>query len=229
MQLPFYLSFREFENQYYNNLELWFEKDKNASEIDFLLYLKEMYKPYLSYSFDEDRLQADANIEISHTYFSSQGNFGISFSADAKMPGNLLGKITEKKFISMMEYSQHILDRIHQYFQNNNCSVKENETLLNYINLYEIIAQNTDIGYCLNYREHQKTLSFLKAFLPKFGTSVDMGLYRIFYFSVVRIADYIDAKLNAVEAFDQSICNELKTEAKMQIHSRNRTFLTVCN
>ncbi len=71
MEIPFYLSFREFENEYYNNLEKWFENDKNTNETDFLLTMKEIYKPYLCYNFSEDKLQTEALIQVKNCFFSS--------------------------------------------------------------------------------------------------------------------------------------------------------------
>lgn len=71
MELPFYLTFKEFESHYYDTLEQWFEEYHNASEIDFLKALADLYGPYLYYSFADDRLLADASMEIkdcfSHT------------------------------------------------------------------------------------------------------------------------------------------------------------------
>lgn len=232
MKIPFYLSFRKFENTYYNNLEKWFENDPNTGETDFLLYLKDMYKPYLCYNFSEDRLQADATIDIKNSFFPYHENFGISFSIDqtnGKSFRTKINNISELKTISMMEYAQHILDRIHHYFRKNNISMKENETILDYINHYEIITAKEKTGYCPDYDLHQKKLPFLRAFLPHFGSTVDISAYRNFYFSVVRIADFIDSRLKDVQAFDQSIYSELRSEAMIRIHLRNQTFLTVCN
>lgn len=232
MEIPFYLSFREFEKEYYNNLEKWFENDQNTSETDFLLHLKEMYKPYLCYNFSEDRLQADATIEIKNCFFPYHENFGISFNmnhANAKNFKTGINNVSETKTITMMEYAQHILDKIHHYFQKNKISMTENETIVDYLNHYQIITAKEKTGYCLDYDLHQKKLPFLKAFLPDFGSTVNMSLYRNFYFSVVRIADFIDYKLKAVESFDQSIYHELKSEASMKIHMRGQSFLTICN
>ena len=137
MKIPFYLSFREFENEYYNNLEKWFENDQNTNETDFLLATKELYKPYLCYNFSEDKLQTEAVIRVKNCFFPYNENFGISFNMNHEKAKNFktkINNISEWKTISMMEYAQHILDRIHHYFQKNKISMKENETILNYIN-----------------------------------------------------------------------------------------------
>lgn len=231
MELPFYLGFREFEKNYYNNLELWFEQYHNTSEIDFLRSLAALYKPFLSYSFTEDQLQADASIQVKNCFFSSLENYGISFNIDhhSKNSKTKPDQVSEAKSISMMEYAQCVLDKINMYFQQRQISMKENETVLDYLNHYEIITLKEKNGYCLNYDQHQKTIPFLKAYLPRFGSTVDMSLYRNFYFSVVRIAEFIDQKLKAIEAFDKSIYSELKSEAMMKIHMRGHSFLTICN
>jgi len=232
MKIPFYLSFREFENEYYNNLEKWFENDQNTSETDFLLAVKELYKPYLCYNFSEDKLQTEAVIKVKNCFFPYNENFGISFNMNHENAKNFKTKInnvSEWKTISMMEYAQHILDKIHQHFQKNKISMKENESILDYIDYYPIITAKEKTGYCVDYDLHQKTIPFLKAYLPHFGTTVDMSLYRNFYFSAVKIADFIDQKLKAVEAFDQSIYSELRSDAMIKIHMRGHSFLTICN
>lgn len=232
MKIPFYLSFSEFENEYYNNLENWFENHQNTSETDFLLTIKELYKPYLCYNFSEDKLQTDAVIKVKHCFFSQYENFGISFcksQENAKNFKNKINKISEWKTISMMEYAQHILDRIHHHFLINKISMKENESALDYINHYQIINAKEKTGYCPDYDLHQKILPFLKAYLPHFGNTVDISLYRNFYFSVVKIADFIDHKLKLVEAFEQSIYTDLRSEAMVKIHMRGHSFLTICN
>ena len=231
MELPFYLGFREFEKNYYNNLELWFEHYHNTSEIDFLKSLASLYKPFLSYSFTEDQLQADATIQVNNCFFSSLDNYGISFNVDhhSKNSKTKLDQVSEAKTISMMEYAQCVLDKINMYFQQRQISMKENETVLEYLNHYEIITLKEKNGYCLNYDLHQKTIPFLKAYLPHSGSTVDISLYRNFYFSVVKIADFIDQKVNEVKAFDQSIYIDLKSEAMVKIHMRGHSFLTICN
>lgn len=231
MELPFYLNFREFEKNYYNNLELWFEEYYNTSEIDFLKNLVALYKPYLSYSFSGDVLQADASVQVKNCFFSPLENYGISFNIDdhSKSFKTQISQVSEPKIISMMEYAQCILDKINAYFQKHQTSIKENESILDYLNHYEIITLKEKNGYCLDYDLHQKTLPFLKAYLPRFGNTVDMSVYSDFYFSVVKIADFIDSKLNAVEAFEKSIYSELKSESMIRIHMRNQNFLTICN
>ncbi|CAD7800845.1 hypothetical protein CHRY9390_00689 [Chryseobacterium aquaeductus] len=231
MEIPFYLGFREFEKNYYNNLERWFEQYHNTSEIDFLRSLVMLYKSFLSYSFTNDQLQADATIEVKNCFFSSHENYGISFHVDrnSKNSKTKPDQVSEVKTISMMEYAQCVLDKINAYFQQRQISMKENETILDYLNHYEIITLKEKNGYCLNYDQHQKTIPFLKAYLPHSGSTVDISLYRNFYFSVVKIADFIDQKLNEIRAFDQSIYSELKSEAMMKIHMRGHSFLTICN
>ena len=226
MQIPFYLSFREFENQYYNNLEKWFENDINASEIDFLKFMKNMYKPFLSYSFSEDKLQAEANIIIKNTIYPSHERFGISYH---NTPQKSIHCIEEHKTISLMEYAQYILDRIHHYLQKNKISIKENETIRDYINHYAIITEKNKLGYQIDYAQHQKLLPFLNAFIPVLGSTVDISLYRNFFYSIVKIANFIDQKFKEIQAFELSIYQELLVENTIQIHMRNQTFLTICN
>ncbi|WP_326982430.1 hypothetical protein VUJ46_19960 [Chryseobacterium sp. MYb264] len=234
MELPFYISFRKFEQEYYDNLEKWFEHYDNTSEIDYLKSLSALYRPYLCYSFSENSLQADAVIKVKHCFFPFFENFGISFCIDYENQKQVkslktgLNNVSEWKTITMMEYAQYILDKINGYFQKKGLDrLKEN--VLDYINHYDIITAREQTGYCLNYEEHQRTLPFLKAFLPCHGFTVDISLYRNFYFSVVRIAEFIDQKLTAVRAPELSALGILKSEAKMNIHMKNHSFLTICN
>lgn len=126
MEIPFYLSFREFENEYYNNLEKWFENDKNTNETDFLLTMKEIYKPYLCYNFSEDKLQTEALIQVKNCFFSFLENYGISFQIDrnSKNSNTKINSVSEVKTISMMDYAQCVLDKIHTYFQQYQISMK---------------------------------------------------------------------------------------------------------
>lgn len=231
MELPFYISFREFEKNYYNNLEKWFEEFNNTNEIDFLKNMADMYKPYLSYSCNEDQLQADAAIKVKNCFFPYVENFGISFNIDESSNNatTKMNNVSEWKTITMMEYAQHILDKINDHFHRNHITLKENESILDYINNYEVIMSNQKTGYCLDFDLHQKTIPFLKAYLPRLGSTVDITLYRNFHFSIVRIADFIDQKLKSVEAFDQGIYSELKSESLVKIHMKDHSFLTVCN
>lgn len=231
MQSPFYLSFRDFENNYYYHLEQWFEEFHNTNEIDFLRHLAAIYKPYLSYNSTENKLQTEATIKVKNCFFPAIENFGISFNIDEKKAnssGNI-HQVSEWKTITMMEYAQCILDKINKHFYQNNITMKENESVLSYINHYEIIMARENTGYCLDYDLHQKALPFLRAFLPHFGSTVDISLYRNFYFSMVRIADFIDKKLKSVEAFEYSIYNDLRTDFAMKRHFKKQSFLTLCN
>jgi len=231
MEIPFYISFSEFEKNYYNNLERWFEEFNNTNEIDFLKCMAEIYKPYLSYSYTEDRLQADAVIKVKNCFFPYIEKFGISFNIDENCNSEKtkMNNISEWKTITMMEYAQDVLDKINAYFHKNKRTMKENESILDYVNNYEIITSKEKNGYCLNFDLHQKTVPFLKAYLPRFGSTVDITSYTNFHFSVVRIADFIDEKLKSVEAFDQSIYSELKSEAMVKLHMKDQSFLTACN
>ncbi|WP_027379294.1 hypothetical protein [Chryseobacterium daeguense] len=231
MELPLYLSFREFENQYYNNLEKWFEEYHNTNETEYLKALAELYKPYIYYNFANDRLQADASIQIKDCFFPYYEKIGISFCTsceNGKPIKNLKGMNHEFewKTISMMEYAQHILDKINRYCSKNNC--KEGKNTLDLINNYEIITSREGAGYCVNYNQHQVTIPFLKAYLPVYGQTVDMAVYRDFIFSIVQITEFIDQKLKEVHAFEHTVYAKLKSEAKFKVQL-NQQYLTMCN
>ncbi len=231
MELPLYLSFNEFENRYYDNLEKWFEEYQNTSEIDYLKALSELYSPYLYYNFANDRLQADASIQIKDCFFPAYDTIGISFctSCENGKQNKKLKNINhqfEWKTITMMEYAQHILDKINRYFSKNNC--KEDKNILNFINNYEIITSRNGAEYCVNYNQHQSTIPFLKAYLPVYGQTVNIAVYRDFLFSIVQIAEFIDQKLKDIKAFESMIYSKLKSEAKFKVQMSHQ-FLTMCN
>lgn len=231
MELPFYLSFSDFENNYYNHLEQWFEKHCNTSEIDFLKAYSELYLPYVSYNFSENKLQTEATINVKNNFFPFIDNYGISLSSDGVLDAqsSKFHQISEWKSISMIEYAQCVLDKINKFLQQKAVTIKENESILNYLNNYEIITQTEIIGYNLDFRTHQKTLPFLRAYLPILQNNVDVSSYRNFYFSVVKIANFLDGKLNSVQAYDESIYSQLKTKSLRKRHLKNQTFLTICN
>ncbi|UOU98589.1 hypothetical protein MUU74_01145 [Chryseobacterium daecheongense] len=233
MELPFYLSFTEFENQYYNNLERWFEQYHNTSEIDYLKSLAELYSPYLYYNFANDRLQAEASIQIKDCFFPNHDKFGISFCTQCEngKPAKAvkgMNHIFEWKTITMMEYAQHILDKINGFLLKNDEVLNGQGNIMDFVNDYGIITGREGAGYCINYNQHQSTIPFLKAYLPYYGRTVDMAKYRDFLFSIVQIAECIDQKLKSVQAFEHTIYNKLKSEAKFKVQM-NRQFLTICN
>ncbi|ASK32029.1 hypothetical protein CEY12_18835 [Chryseobacterium sp. T16E-39] len=233
MELPFYLSYKEFENQYYNNLEKWFEEYLNTSETDFLKSMADMYRPYLYYNFANDRVQADASTQIKDCFFPYYEKIGLSFCTncendkDKKSNKKEMNHVFEWKTISMMEYAQHVLDKINRYFLKNGISPK-NENVLDYINNCEIVTSRDGAGYCVNYSRHQRTISFLKAYLPCYGQTVDITVYRDFVFSVVQIAQFIDQKLRAIDAIESTIYNKLKSDARFKLQMSHQ-FLTICN
>lgn len=233
MELPFYLTFTEFESHYYDNLEKWFEEYHNASEIDYLKSLADLYSPYLYYSFADDRLMADASMEIKDCFFPYHEKIGISFCTSCENGKNPkaskgMNHIFEWKTITMMEYAQHILDKINRHLLKNGSSLDGNKTIPDYINDRDIITSREGAGYCVNYSRHQAAVPFLKAYLPYYGQTVNIAVYRDFIFSIAQIAEYIDKKLRSVQAFEYTIYAKLKSEAKFKVQMSHQ-FLTICN
>jgi len=232
MELPFYLSFNEFESHYYDNLEKWFEEYHNTSETDYLQALADMYSPYLYYSFTDDRIMADASMEIKDCFFPYYDKIGLSFCTpceNGKTPKPIKGMnhIFEWKTITMMEYAQHVLDKINRYISKNKNSI-ETGSIHDYINDRGIITSREGAGYCVNYTRHQTAVPFLKAYLPHYGQTVNIAVYRDFIFSAAQIAEYIDSKLSSVQAFEHTIYAKLKSEAKFRVQMSHQ-FLTICN
>ncbi|MFP3593518.1 hypothetical protein [Chryseobacterium sp. SIMBA_038] len=230
MEMSFYLSFNEFQNRYYDNLEKWFEEYHNTSEIDYLKSLAELYSPYLYYNFASDRLQSDASIQIKDCFFPYYEKIGLSFCTsceNGKQIKNGMNHVFEWKTITMMEYAQHILDKINRYFSTNSISPKT-ENVLDYMNDHEIVTSKEGAGYCVNYNQHQSTIPFLKAYLPCYGQTVNIAVYRDFMFSIVQIAEFIDQKLKSVQAFENSIYSKARSEAKFRVQMSHQ-FLTICN
>lgn len=233
MELPFYLNYKEFESHYYDHLEQWFEKHHNTTETDFLKSLTEIYSPYLYYNFAHDRIQADASIQIKDCFFPYHEKIGLSFCTSCEnekgtsIKKHGMNTVFEWKTITMMEYAQHVLDKINRYFLKNAIS-PTTENILDYINNHEIITSKEGAGYCVNYKQHQQTIPFLKAYLPQKGQTVNMGIYQNFIFSIAQIADFIDNKLKSVKAFEYTMYSKLKSEAQFKVHM-NHQFLTICN
>lgn len=228
MELPLYLSFNEFEKYYYDNLEKWFEEYHNTSETDYLKALAEMYSPYLYYNFANDRLHADASIQIKDCFFPSYDKIGLSFCTgcdNGKSPKSSknMNHVFEWKTITMMEYAQHILDKINKHISGN-----KDKDVMSLINDYDVITSRDGAGYCVNYNQHQSTLPFLKAYLPVYGQTVNISVYRDFIFSIVQIAECIDHKLKDVGLFENTIYSKLKSDAKFKVQMSHQ-FLTLCN
>lgn len=233
MELPFYLSYEKFESRYYDDLEKWFVEHHNGSETDYLKHLAELYSPYLYYNFATDSLQAEASIQIKDCFFPYYEKIGISFCTNCEnigqaQPVKSMKHVFEWKTISMMEYAQHILDKINGYLSKNNISLKGHACILDYVNNEEIITSREGAGYCVNYNRHQATIPFLKAYLPCSGQTVDIAIYRDFILSVIQIAEYIDQKLKAVQALEHTIYHRSRSEARFRVQM-SRQFLTICN
>lgn len=231
MELPLYLSFSEFEANYYNHLEQWFNEFHNSSEIDFLVAWANRYLPYVSYNSQEDKLQAEASIEVTHYYFSQRDNYGISYQemGNIQLGISKFHVKSELKTISLMEYAQYVLDRIHFFAQEKGILISDTEDLYPYYANYEIISKKEILGYEIEYRKHQKFLPFLKAYLRESNSSVDFTLYRNFYFSVIKIAEYIDHKLSSVNADQDTIITRLKSENYLKKHFKEHNYLAICN
>ncbi|MBK1895276.1 hypothetical protein [Chryseobacterium paridis] len=230
MEMPFYLSYKEFESHYYDNLEKWFEEYHNTTETDFLKSLVDIYRPYLYYNFANDRIQADASIQIKDCFFPYYEKIGLSFCTNCengKEKKNNMNHVFEWKTITMMEYAQHILDKVNRHFSKSGIFPK-NENVHDYINNLEIITFREGAGYCVNYNLHQRTISFLKAYLPCYGQTVNIATYRDFIFSVAQIANFIDQKLKAVQAVEATIYSRLKSDARFKVQMSHQ-FLTMCN
>ncbi|NIF07390.1 hypothetical protein F3J23_18370 [Chryseobacterium sp. Tr-659] len=230
MELPFYLNFNDFEKNYYENLEKWFEEYHNTSETDYLKALAELYSPYVYYNFAEDKVKADASIEIKDCFFPYHEIIGISFYPHCENGSSSKGlnQVFEFKNISMMEYAQHILDKINKFCSKNMDALNSNKNIHDYINHYDIITSVEGVGYCISYNRHQKVIPFLKAYLPYYGQTVNMAVYRDFIFSIEQIAEFIDEKLKSVRAFKQTIYVQSRAEAKFKVQL-SRQFLTLCN
>ncbi|GEN69053.1 hypothetical protein [Chryseobacterium rhizosphaerae] len=231
MELPFYLNFKDFESYYYDNLEKWFEEYHNTSETDYLKALAALYSPYLYYNFAEDRVQADASIEVKDCFFPYHEKIGISFCTsceNGKSSKKGLSHVFEWKTVSMMEYAQHILDKINRYCSKNSNALNGGKNILDYINEHDIVTSREGVGYCINYNKHQMAVPFLKAYLPYYGQTVNMAIYRDFIFSLVEIAEFIDQKLKTVQAFEHTIYVHSRSEAKFKVQM-SRQFLTLCN
>lgn len=229
MELPFYLHYNEFQDHYYYHLEKWFEKHHNTSETDFLKSLAEMYIPFLYYNFANDKVVADASFQIKDCTFPFREKLGLSFctSCESSKIKEEMHYIFEWKTITMMEYAQHILDKINRYFFKHGISQK-NKNVLDYINHYDAITFKEGVGYCINYQHHQKIIPFLRAYLPNYGQTVSINLYRDFISSLGQIADFIDERLKSVQIFEDTIYSKLKSEAKFKVQMSHQ-FLTLCN
>ncbi|MFP3599422.1 hypothetical protein [Chryseobacterium sp. SIMBA_029] len=223
MEIPFYLSFKEFEKNYPSDLAKWFDYYSDSDEVDFLKELVDQYYYCLEYDFTEDKLIPDVMITLWDCIFPYHEKSECKFIAayengkQKKVFWDEHQNVIERKKISIMEYAQHILDKIHKYFKANNITFKENETLHDYINNREIITSDELFGYWVDYDLHQKTLNFLRAYIPLHGEKVSESSFRNFNFAIVRMAEFIDKRLKELKAFEWSIYQKVKSQAKFQL------------
>lgn len=227
MEIPFYLSFKELEKNYPIDLALWFEHYPDSDEVDFLKELVNQYYYCLDYDFTENKLVPDVMITLANCIFPYHEKSECRFIAAyengkrKKVFWDENQNVFEWKKISMMEYAEHIIKKIHGYFKANAMSFAEDETLHHYINHREIIKFDEIFGYRIYYELHQSTLAFLKAYLPLHGETVNTSLFRNFNFSIVRMAAFIDQKLRSLKAFEWSIYHRVKSQTKLQLEKES--------
>ncbi|TLX23951.1 hypothetical protein FE904_19575 [Chryseobacterium indologenes] len=223
MEIPFYLSFKEFEKNYQTDLSKWFEDYPDSDEVDFLKELVGQYYYYLDYDFTEDQLTADVVITLPNCIFPYHEKSECRFIAAyengkrKKVFWDENQNVLEWKKITMMEYTQHILDKIHTYFKDTKTVFPENETLNHYMNNREIITYDEFFGYRVDYELHQKTLPFLRAYMPLHGEKVNESRFMNFNFAIVRIAKFIDQRLKTLKAFEWSFYQRVKSQAKLPL------------
>jgi len=220
MEIPFYLSFKEFENNYSTDLEKWFEYYYDSEEVDFLKELVNQYYYCLQYDLAEHKLKPDVTITIPDCIFPYHEKSEVSFVSafengrQKRVFRDKDKNVFEWKKITMLEYAQNILDKIHQYLKTSNIVLAENETLHNYINKREIVTSHDWIGYRFDYKLHQEALPFLKAFMPLHGETVSESLFRNFNFAIIKITEFIDQRLKALKAFEYSIYNKVRSKVR---------------
>jgi hypothetical protein len=71
-----------------------------------------------------------------------------------------LNQVFEFKNISMMEYAQHILDKINKYCSKNRNALDGSKNIQDYVNDYDIVTSVEGVGYCISYNRHQKDFLF---------------------------------------------------------------------
>lgn len=223
MEIPFYITFKEFEKNYPADLARWFEYCCDSSELDYLKELVAQYYYFLEYDFAQDKLIPDVTITLADCIFPFHEKSELTFitayenGKEKEVFVDEKKNVYEWKKITMMEYAQFILDKIHTYFKNTHSVFPENETLHQYINNREVIKSDEFFGYRISDSLHQKALPFLKAYMPLYGDMVSEQLFRNFNFAIVKIAEFIDAKLKSLKSFELSIYQKVKSFAKKQV------------
>jgi hypothetical protein len=113
MEIPFYISFKEFEKNYPADLASWFEYCCDSNELDFLKELVEQYYYFLEYDFTEDKLIPDVTITLADCIFPYHEKSECRFVAayqDGKKKKVFRDEnenVFEWKKITMMQYAQH--------------------------------------------------------------------------------------------------------------------------
>jgi hypothetical protein len=202
MEIPFYLSFKEFETNYSNDLGVWLSLYPDATEVNYLKELVGQYKHYLRYNNIEQLFETDATIEIRDCIFPYFRNSEVRYIGNFGGPptfrdkeGNIFRRLT----LNMMEYAQYILDKTYEHLERISYTLAKNETILEHISDSTIISSHENFGYWLNEDLHQLALPFLKAYITVSEKKVNPALYRNFEFSIPKIADLIDKRLTELD------------------------------
>lgn len=178
MKIPFYYSFKEFENNYNNDFKKWLSDYPDAIEKDYLFELKEQYEVFVrwsgNYRFDEI--------------------ITVSYIGETEYP--------ETAEISNMEdYCNYVEQKIKDHLVDigiiDNVDSRNSESSFN----GEMLEYWDDC----NFRTNRNSLVFesakhkyLKHFFENhffYGLNFQERKYKNFKYSVVKIAEYIDEKI----------------------------------
>lgn len=176
MEIPFYYSFKEFETNYYSDLQNWIKDYPDATEKDFLFELKELYEPFVRWS---GKYHFKPKIKISYEYD------GYTEYADITI--NEVAEYAEKKIIAHCKDIGTIED-----IDAENYIFEDNINPLDYWEDSNKFYSNETIHF------EDKQFNYLKYFfnyLGFLGFQLDEKKYKNFSFSVVKIAEWIDEKI----------------------------------
>lgn len=184
MKIPFYYSFKEFENNYKTDFEEWVKNFPDADEIDFLYELQTLYENF---------------VRLDGRYFYSEPCIGISHIGESDYPEyneisiNRISDIVNRNIIIYCNDAGILQDEDPETY-----SFVDDLDPMDYWELSNSKRIYSKRGDNVLFEDHGLFVLLKEFFVYFINFYFDIKKYKNFTFSVVKIATYIDGKINEI-------------------------------
>lgn len=203
MEIPFYYSFKEFETNYYSDLQNWIKEFPDATEKDFLFALKELYEPFVrwsgKYHFKEIRKEVKLKNEPQDWMDSIGKHLNTKQELIDYISLEVLTKTIDRRFSNYFVWNQFFKE---DFKDKTLVKILYDCEILDivYGNEYKESIYGENDNFKINYRSIKNIEKFVFFNLERESNDelffcFNEKRYKNFGFSVVRIAEWIDEKI----------------------------------